>query len=65
MNDDGGFLVASRLTVPVCVEDPRGACHWGASSRDKLVCGRSVWILTMMCVSLIAVYRAPTGCCIG
>ena len=39
-----------RLTTPVeCLcKDPRGARHWGASSRHKLVSGRSVWILTMM-----------------
>ena len=39
-----------RQTTPVkCLrKDPRGARHWGASSRHKLVFGRSVRILTMM-----------------
>jgi hypothetical protein len=29
-------------------DDPWEAHHWGASSRNKLVCGRSVWILTVV-----------------
>jgi len=39
-----------RLTTPVkCLrKDPRGARHWGAISRHKLLFGRSVRILTMM-----------------
>jgi hypothetical protein len=39
-----------RLTALVkrLRDDPRGARHWGASSRHTLVCGRSVRILTMM-----------------
>src|SRR5215472_18557428 len=28
--------------------NPRGACHWAQLRAAKLVCGRSVWILTMM-----------------
>ena len=37
-----------RLTTPVkCLTDnPRGARHWAHTSRHKLVCGRSVRILT-------------------
>ena len=37
-----------RLTAPSLRNDPRGARHWGASSRRTLVFGRSVRILTMM-----------------
>ena len=50
MNSEMGFSSKlRRLTAPVMLRnDPRGARHWGASSRRKLVCGRSVWILTMM-----------------
>ena len=39
---------ASDGTVTCLRNDPRGARHCGASSRRTLVCGRSVWILTMM-----------------
>ena len=51
MNGETGFLHSFGVwSVPVCrsVEDPRGARHWGASSCHRLVCGRSVRILTMM-----------------
>ena len=43
----GPFYEAQRLTASPHI-DPRGARHWDATSRHKLVCGRSVWILTMM-----------------
>ena len=48
MNSETGF--SAELGSRQCLSgyDPRGARHWGASSRRKLVCGRSVWILTMM-----------------
>ena len=34
--------------IAISAYDPRGARHWGASSRRTLVFGRSVRILTMM-----------------
>ena len=51
MNSQMGFSSKLRrlTTAFECLRnDPRGARHWGASSRHKLVSGRSVWILTMM-----------------
>jgi hypothetical protein len=48
MNCDRGFGSFASDGACLCVEDPRGARHGRASSRDKLVYGRSVWILTMM-----------------
>ena len=43
--------LSSKLQCLTCASlriDPRGARHWGASSRRTLVFGRSVRILTMM-----------------
>src|ERR1700732_2201965 len=43
--------LSSKLQCLTCAQlriDPRGARHWGASSRRTLVFGRSVRILTMM-----------------
>ena len=51
MNSEMGFSSKLRrlTTTGECLRnDPRGARHWGASSRHKLVFGRSVRILTMM-----------------
>ena len=49
MNRAMGFSLRTPASDGACLrDDPRGARHWGASSRRKLVCGRSVWILTMM-----------------
>ena len=53
MNSKMGPLSLPKLRRPTalvkCLTDnPRGARHCGASSRRKLVCGRSVRILTMM-----------------
>ena len=50
MNSQMGFsLFEAPASHGACLRnDPRGARHWGASSRHKLVSGRSVWILTMM-----------------
>ena len=45
MNSAMGFLFRSS---GVCVMIIRGELAMGASSRRTLVCGRSVWILTMM-----------------
>ena len=49
MNSETGFSCEAPVS-DVCLSayDPRGARHWGASSRRKLVFGRSVRILTMM-----------------
>ena len=49
MNRAIGFSLRTPASDGACLrDDPRGARHWGASSRRTLVCGRSVWILTMM-----------------
>jgi len=49
MNSEMGFSLRTPASDGDCLrDDPRGARHWGASSRRTLVCGRSVWILTMM-----------------
>ena len=50
MNSEMGFSLRTPASDGACLrDDPRGARHWGASSRRKqTVCGRSVWILTMM-----------------
>ena len=49
MNSEMGFSLRTPASDGACLrDDPRGARHWGASSRRTLVCGRSVWILTMM-----------------
>ena len=49
MNSEMGFSLRTPASDGACLrDDPRGARHWGASSRRKLVSGRSVWILTMM-----------------
>ena len=49
MNSEMGFSLRTPTSDGACLRnDPRGARHWGASSRRTLVCGRSVWILTMM-----------------
>ena len=53
MNSEMGPLSLPKLRRPTalvgCLTDnSRGARHCGASSRRKLVCGRSVRILTMM-----------------
>ena len=45
MNSEMGFSFRSS---GVCVMIIRGELAMGASSRRTLVCGRSVWILTMM-----------------
>ena len=45
MNSAMGFSFRSS---GVCVMIIRGELAMGASSRRTLVCGRSVWILTMM-----------------
>ena len=44
----GSARLARRDDQRIGKDDPRRARHWGASSRRKLVCGRSVRILTMM-----------------
>ena len=49
MNSEMGFSLRTPASDGACLrDDPRGARHFGASSRRTLVCGRSVWILTMM-----------------
>jgi len=49
MNSEMGFSLRTPASDGACLrDDPRGARHWRASSRRTLVCGRSVWILTMM-----------------
>ena len=49
MNSEMGFSLRTPASDGACLrDDPRGARHSGASSRRTLVCGRSVWILTMM-----------------
>jgi hypothetical protein len=49
MNREMGFSFEAPVSDGACLRhDPRGARHWGASSRRKLVSGRSVWILAMM-----------------
>jgi hypothetical protein len=49
MNSEMGFSLRTPASDGACLrDDPRGARHWGASSRRTLVFGRSVWILTMM-----------------
>ena len=49
MNSQMGFFFEALASHGACLRnDPRGARHLGASSRHKLVFGRSVWILTMM-----------------
>ena len=49
MNSEMGFSLRTPPSDGACLrDDPRGARHWRASSRRTLVCGRSVWILTMM-----------------
>ena len=49
MNSEMGFSLRTPASDGACLrDDPRGARHWGASSRRTLVSGRSVWILTMM-----------------
>src|ERR1700760_3272848 len=60
MNCDRGFGSFASDGACLCVEDPRGARHGRASSRDKLVYGRSVWILTMM-QSCASAAKAPGG----
>ena len=49
MNSEMGFSLRTPASDGACLrDDPRGARHWGASSRHELVYGRSVRILTMM-----------------
>ena len=49
MNSEMGFSLRTPASDGACLRnDPRRARHWGAFSRRTLVCGRSVWILTMM-----------------
>ena len=49
MNSERGISWKLRLLARLMsAYDPRGARHCGASSRRELVCGRSIWILTMM-----------------
>ena len=50
MNREMGLFeaLASDGAFNVCVIVRGELAIWGASSRRTLVCGRSVWILTMM-----------------
>jgi hypothetical protein len=49
MNREMGFLCEARVAdIAISAYDPRGARHWGVSSRRKLVFGRLVEVLTMM-----------------
>ena len=49
MNREKGLSLRSWVSdIAIPAYDPRGARHWGVSSRRKLVCGRLVEILTMM-----------------
>ena len=49
MNREVGFLCEARVSdIAISAYDPRGARHWGVSSRRKLVFGRLFEVLTMM-----------------
>ena len=49
MNREMGLSLRSWVSdIAIPAYDPRGARHWGVSSRRKLVFGRLVEILTMM-----------------
>ena len=68
MNRATGFSLRTPASDGACLRDgPRGARHWGASSRHKLVSGRSVWILTMMqsCASAAKLRAAGPFSCMG